>query len=67
MLLHTSEEDIDPERIPLVGDVSRPSAADTVQHDRDVRFVPKADKCSAAYPPAYWWLILTQLVERLEY
>jgi hypothetical protein len=44
-----------------------PPKADMAQHDCDVRFVPKADKCTAAYLPAYWRLILTQLVERLEY
>ena len=44
-----------------------PPKADMAQHDCDVRFVPKADKCTAAYLPACWRLILTQLVERLEY
>jgi hypothetical protein len=27
-----------------------PSKADIVQHDRDVRFVPKADSCTAQIP-----------------
>jgi hypothetical protein len=44
-----------------------PPKADIAGSQLDVRFVPKADICSAAYLAACWWLILTQLVERLEY
>jgi len=44
-----------------------PPKADIAVGQIDVRFLPKADICSAAYLAACWWLILTQLVKRLEY
>jgi hypothetical protein len=53
--------------LPLIDARVTPPKADIRQRNCDVRFVPKADKCTAAYLAACRWLILTQPVERLEY
>jgi hypothetical protein len=58
-------------RQPFALDDGQPLESSSLRFSRywppNVRFGSKADKWTAAYLPAYWRLILTQLVERLEY